>query len=196
MRHKPRARRRLVQTYQETGSIRKTASLWHTSRQVIRKWVRRAQEGNPAAFQDRSRRPHRSPRQTDPATETLVVQDWKVTGYGRLRLAWYLQREYSLEISPTPSATSCAATASPNPTSAAANPSIQPTGLGRYKSPSPSSRRTSKRSETRRPWALASEFTSAIIASRATSGPPVRAVPASASWLTATRRPSPMVSPS
>jgi transposase-like protein len=35
------ARKRLVQTYQQTGSVRKTAGIWHTSRQVVRKWVRR-----------------------------------------------------------------------------------------------------------------------------------------------------------
>lgn len=31
------ARKRLVQTYQQTGSVRRTAALWHTSRQVVRK---------------------------------------------------------------------------------------------------------------------------------------------------------------
>jgi hypothetical protein len=30
------ARRRLISTYQETGSIRATARRWHTSRQVVR----------------------------------------------------------------------------------------------------------------------------------------------------------------
>jgi transposase len=35
------ARHHLVRTYQETGSIRETARRWHTSRQVVRKWVRR-----------------------------------------------------------------------------------------------------------------------------------------------------------
>jgi len=39
-----KARKRLVQTYQGTGSIRKTASLWGTSRRIVRKWVRRAEE--------------------------------------------------------------------------------------------------------------------------------------------------------
>jgi transposase-like protein len=37
------ARYRLVQTYQQTGSITRTARLWQTSRQVARKWVRRFQ---------------------------------------------------------------------------------------------------------------------------------------------------------
>jgi hypothetical protein len=32
-----------AQTYRETGSIRKTARRWHTTRQVVRRWVRRYQ---------------------------------------------------------------------------------------------------------------------------------------------------------
>ncbi len=35
------ARKRLVTTYRETKSIRKTAKPWGTSRLVVRKWVRR-----------------------------------------------------------------------------------------------------------------------------------------------------------
>ncbi|MCD6291664.1 MAG: helix-turn-helix domain-containing protein [Anaerolineae bacterium] len=41
-----KARHHLVECYQETESIAKTARRWHTSRQVVRKWVRRyEQEG-------------------------------------------------------------------------------------------------------------------------------------------------------
>jgi len=94
------ARKHLVQTYRETGSISKTARLWHTSRQVVRKWVRRAEKGGEEALQDRSRRPRSSPRQTDSATEELVVQARQETGYGRQRLAWYLQKRYGLRLSP------------------------------------------------------------------------------------------------
>ena len=94
------ARKRLVQTYRETNSIRKTASLWHTSRQVVRKWVRREAEGGQKALQDRSRRPHHSPRQTTPEVEAQVVQARHETGYGRLRLAWYLKQQHDLELSP------------------------------------------------------------------------------------------------
>ncbi|MBC7239219.1 MAG: hypothetical protein H5T71_03860 [Chloroflexi bacterium] len=36
----------VAQTFQETGSVRATAQCWHTSRQVVRLWVRRyAAEG-------------------------------------------------------------------------------------------------------------------------------------------------------
>ena len=35
------ARRRLVQTRQETGSFSETARRWSSSRHLVRKWVRR-----------------------------------------------------------------------------------------------------------------------------------------------------------
>ena len=38
------ARKRLVETYKETKSIRKTAKLWGTSRTVVRKWIRRHEQ--------------------------------------------------------------------------------------------------------------------------------------------------------
>ena len=94
------ASKRRVQTYRETGSIRQTASLWHTSRQVVRTWVQREAEQGEEGLQDRSRRPHRSPRQTAPETEDLVVQARQETGYGRLRLAWYLRQRYGVHLSP------------------------------------------------------------------------------------------------
>ncbi len=91
--NKLEARKRLVQTYLETGSIAETARQWHTSRQVVRKWVRRyAQEGE-AGLQDRSRRPHTMPRRTDPALEAKVMALRRKYGYGRKRLAFLLRRE-------------------------------------------------------------------------------------------------------
>jgi len=86
------ARKRLVRSYQELGSIRATAQLWHTSRQVVRKWVARYRAEGEAGLEDRSRRPRTSPRQTPPAWEQAVLQARQETGLGRRRLALYLQR--------------------------------------------------------------------------------------------------------
>ena len=86
------ARRKLIKTYEVTGSIRKTAALWGTSRLVVRKWVRRYQKEGPSGLQDRSRRPRASPRKTPPEVEAVVVEAKRKTGYGRKRLAWYLAR--------------------------------------------------------------------------------------------------------
>ena len=58
------ARKRLVTTYREIKSIRKTAKLWGTSRLVVRKWVKRYQKKGEKGLEDASRRPRRSPRRT------------------------------------------------------------------------------------------------------------------------------------
>lgn len=63
------ARRRMVQTYQRTRNYSETARRWNTSRHVVRRWVRRFQELGETGLQDRSRRPHHSPRQTPPQIE-------------------------------------------------------------------------------------------------------------------------------
>jgi len=94
------ARMRLVETYMETGSIMETARRWHTSRNVVRKWVERYRDDGAKGLGDRSRRPHRSPSRTQAQTEDVVVEAKKATGYGRKRLAWYLWREKGLVLSP------------------------------------------------------------------------------------------------
>ena len=47
------ARKILIETWQETGSIRGTARRWETSRQVVRKWVRRFKAEGEAGLQER-----------------------------------------------------------------------------------------------------------------------------------------------
>ncbi|MEM4402548.1 MAG: helix-turn-helix domain-containing protein, partial [Candidatus Caldarchaeum sp.] len=98
--NKPEARRQLVQTYLKTGSISRTAQLWQTSRQVVRRWVRRWQVAGEAGLVDRSRRPHSCPRRTDPAVEAKVVQLRKATGLGRERLSRLLWHQEHLALSP------------------------------------------------------------------------------------------------
>lgn len=52
------ARKLLIRTYEETGSVSETACLWHTSRQAVRKWVRRFQEEAEEGLKDHPRRSH------------------------------------------------------------------------------------------------------------------------------------------
>jgi len=81
------ARKRLILTYGETGSLRATARRWHTSRHVVRKWLRcLAQEGE-AGLYDRSRCPHHSRNQTSEELEGMVLRARVATEYGRERLA-------------------------------------------------------------------------------------------------------------
>ncbi len=49
------ARRRPVETQEETGSVRETARRWPTSRRAVRKWVRWYREEGEAGLGDRSR---------------------------------------------------------------------------------------------------------------------------------------------
>ncbi len=86
------ARKQLVRTYEETGSIKATAEAWHTSRQVVRKWVRRSRQEGEAGLADRSRRPHHSPRRTAAEVEEMVVAAYQETHFGRRRLAMYLRQ--------------------------------------------------------------------------------------------------------
>ena len=87
------ARQLLIQTWQDTGSIRGTARLWHTSPQVVRKWVRRFLAEGEEGLRGRSRRPHHSPRRTPPEMEQRIVEARKKSGYGPKRLANYLARQ-------------------------------------------------------------------------------------------------------
>jgi transposase len=93
------ARLRLVNTYHKTSSISETARRWRTSRQVVRKWIRRYDAEGLSGLEDRSRRPQTSPSQTPPHIEEQVLEAWKKTRYGRHRLALYL-RAHGLCLSP------------------------------------------------------------------------------------------------
>jgi transposase len=85
------ARLQLVTTYERTRSISETARRWRTSRQVVRKWVRRYEAQGLPGLEDRSHRPHHSPRRTPAHIEERVLEAWQKTCYGRHRLALYLQ---------------------------------------------------------------------------------------------------------
>ena len=81
------------------GGIAETARRWHTSRNLVRKWVQRYHRDGAAGLEDRSRRPHHCPTQTPAEIEANVVQAKERTGYGRKRPAWYLWREEGLTLS-------------------------------------------------------------------------------------------------
>lgn len=95
----PQARRAMIETYRETGSLRATARIWQTTRCTVRKWVRRFEAEGEGGLEDRSHRPHHSPKQTSEELEQQVIEARKETGYGRKRLALYLRRQ-GVSISP------------------------------------------------------------------------------------------------
>lgn len=94
------ARKKLIETYQETGSLSETARRWGTSRHLVRKWVRRFQAEGEAGLHDRSRRPQTSPRQTPKELEEKGVALHRETGYGRHRLSRELWVREGIRLSP------------------------------------------------------------------------------------------------
>jgi len=67
--NKIEARKRLIQTCEQTRSIQAAARIWKTFPQVVRRWVRRCQKEGEEGLKDRSRRPHPSPHPTGNRTK-------------------------------------------------------------------------------------------------------------------------------
>jgi hypothetical protein len=80
------AREKLLEAHARLHSIRAVARAFHTTRNIVRKALRRFRVGGPGGLDDLSRRPHTSPTQTSAALETVAVQMRKRTGYGPVRL--------------------------------------------------------------------------------------------------------------
>ena len=93
------ARRMIIESYKRCASISAVSRELETSRQVVRKWLRRYESEGEKGLLDRSRKPHISPRKTPSKIERLVGKLRKKTGYGRRRLAWILRRDYNIYIS-------------------------------------------------------------------------------------------------
>jgi len=84
------ARKMLIESYQKTGSIKKAACLWSTSRNVVRKWVRRWGEKGEGGLLDQSRKPRNSPRKVGKEIEEKVIKIRKETNYGKRRISYFL----------------------------------------------------------------------------------------------------------
>jgi transposase-like protein len=96
--NKEGAREKLIETYKRTGSISETARLWGTSRNVVRKWLRRANEGD--SLSDLSRRPKNSPRKTDDWVEVVVLYEKDKKNRGPMRLSSEIKKKYNISIHP------------------------------------------------------------------------------------------------
>jgi transposase-like protein len=78
-------RLRLVESAKRIG-IKPTATLYGTSPQTVRKWVRRHKAQKRSGLADRSHAPHRCPHQTPEPVEQQVIQARAQTGFGAARL--------------------------------------------------------------------------------------------------------------
>jgi transposase len=93
------ARKELLKTLEETQSLSRTAKLWQTSTNLVRKWKKRWEKDGTAGLKNLSRRPKSSPNQTEPAIERIVVQEKKRTNLGAKRLSRHLKAKFNLSIS-------------------------------------------------------------------------------------------------
>ena len=94
------ARRKLLALYEQLGSVSAVARAAGTSRQVVRKWLRRYRENGESGLRDLSRRPYHSPRQTPHSLEELVIDQRQRTGYGPKRLCQALAMAERIHLSP------------------------------------------------------------------------------------------------
>jgi transposase-like protein len=78
------ARKRIVQTYHQTGNYCETARRGNTSPQRVRKWVQSFQQRGKAGLHDLPKTPKRQPRKTAPDIEPRVLQLHQPTRLGRL----------------------------------------------------------------------------------------------------------------
>lgn len=93
------ARQKLLETYFQTKSKSKTAKLWKTSRNIVRKFLSRYGKEDVGGLEDKSRKPKHSPNQTSSSIEKIVVMERKRTNFGRVRLQRHLKRKFKLDIS-------------------------------------------------------------------------------------------------
>ena len=91
--NKEEARKQVVNSYLAIGNIYRVVLLWHTSRSVVRKWVRRFEKEGGEELEYRTKRPRVSPAKTPEEVEGMILEAKNITRYGRKRLAWYLARE-------------------------------------------------------------------------------------------------------
>ena len=87
--------------YEETKNVQAVSEKFGISRKTFYKWYKRYKDssGSTDSLQDRSRRPHRSPRATPESSIRLLMAVKEETGYGQRRLRTYLEQKYQVRLS-------------------------------------------------------------------------------------------------
>ena len=95
--HKFETRLHLVQ-HAETHGIKSAARAYGTTRNTVRKWVRRVErEGLLAALKEHSRAPHSCPHKLKPEDEKRIIhQRMKTPGFGARRLKYEFELPYGV----------------------------------------------------------------------------------------------------
>lgn len=75
-----------VEAVRNGESITDVARRYEVSRQAVYDWLRRESERGPSGLEDRSRRPHNSPRQTPAAIEQRLIAERRRWGFGAKKI--------------------------------------------------------------------------------------------------------------
>jgi len=86
----PSARMTIVQRVQDGWTQAQTATAMGVSRATVAKWLKRYRDEGLAGLQDRSSRPHRSPRSTEAGLAGEICRIRRELGCGPHRIAWKL----------------------------------------------------------------------------------------------------------
>ena len=85
------SRERLARVVEQGWTLRAAARAFHVSEKTAAKWVRRYRQFGPDGLEDRSSKPHRSPRQTP---STLLEKAFELRR--QRRNGWYIAHELKL----------------------------------------------------------------------------------------------------
>ncbi len=90
-----------MKEYEEKGNVPSICRKYSISRKTFYKWLKRYKKSSsaPESLNDRSRRPHHSPRATPPAIVQRLRELREKTGFGQKRLKLYLSIWYDIELS-------------------------------------------------------------------------------------------------
>ena len=86
----PRTRLELVQQVEAGWPQAEVARQFRVARATVTKWLRRYQDGGPAALEERSSVPHHHPRTTPASTVRRICAVRRQTGWGPHRIGWKL----------------------------------------------------------------------------------------------------------
>jgi transposase len=83
----PQLRMKFIRAYNQGISISEIARRFNTSRNVIKKWIKRYEQSGSDALSDQSRKPVHSPNRTDESIQQKVLDLKEKTHWGRKRLS-------------------------------------------------------------------------------------------------------------
>jgi transposase len=78
---------KFIRAYNQGISISEIARRFNTSRNIIKKWIKRYEHSGSDALSDKSRKPIHSPKKTDESIQKKILALREKTKWGRKRLS-------------------------------------------------------------------------------------------------------------